>query len=644
LSSDFEKEFLGSFVSIIAAAAVVGALIVGVVLAPIFGLAAVPAMAYIAWRNSPQFKEQKARERTLELYGEARKLAPPDTDAVFARFVEELGSMDVAEVAYTIFVLEGYEPPDEPPAVCNSVEGARYRDQLLAYMSNAAKLGKVDDFVAELMRCLPKYDEGSGLFQATATLANDEIEALILPFYDDERFFHKLRRQIDRNYAEQKRVMPSAYKGDNCAFAYLKDTPLLKLENRIVPIDLTHRTSHMWVVGGSGHGKTSLIQYMVAKDLGEDCTVVVIDNQRQMIPKLANLDLPLDEVTYISPRHNLGINLFDVGYRKLKNNEEQINATVELLEYVLSGLMGAELTPKQQLIFQYAIQLAIAIPGANIHTFLDVLKPKGWCDYAAVVDGLAPVVRDFFNHEFDNETQFGATKKEIAWRIWGMLKNPTFARIFAAKHNPIDMYEELEDSRLILIDTDLNRLGEASSAFFGRLFVALLLRAARRRFEKRSRRVYVYIDEAPIYFDRNLASMLEQARKANIGLILAHQDLEQARAKGLLSSLTGNTAIKFAGGLSDTDARAMAGNMRCDYQFIKDQEPLNFAAWIQGQGTFSIRVPVGAVEGMAKRENLKELVAEMEENYGYRAEEEPEVPDPPTQSGAGDEMAPGDRL
>ncbi|TYC63992.1 hypothetical protein FMN52_00125, partial [Marinobacter sp. BW6] len=127
-----------------------------------------------------------------------------------------------------------------------------------------------------------------------------------------------------------------------------------ELATRQIPISLSNRTSHMHLVGGSGHGKTSCIQYMVASDLEEDCTVIVIDNQRQMIPKLANLDLPLDEVTYISPRNNLGINLFDVGYQKLKNSEEAVNSTVELLEYVLSALMGAELTPKQQLIFQYA--------------------------------------------------------------------------------------------------------------------------------------------------------------------------------------------------------------------------------------------------------------------------------------------------
>lgn len=623
---NFEEEFASIYGAFLAAGVLLAVLVLAVFLAPVIGLAAVPVVVLVGYRNSPQFKEKQAREHTLSLYEQAKLVSPPDISAIMERIAEALPDESVGVVAADIYTLEGYEVPPEPPPVCDSVEGARYRDRLLAYISNAHSQKNVDEFVTELIGCLPKYEMGAGLFDATVVLSPAEIESLIVGFYGPKGLFPKLKRQLDQNHREQKYELPTEYKGDNCAYVFLKDTPLLALAERHVPINLTNRTSHMHLVGGSGHGKTSLIQYMVSRDLSDDCTVIVIDNQRQMIPKLASLDLAIDNVTYISPRHNLGINLFDVGYSQLKNSEEAVNSTVELLEYVLSALMGAELTAKQQLIFQYAIQLTIAIPGANIRTFLDILQPQGWAKYANVIDELPQVVRDFFQREFDDEKQFGSTKKEIAWRIWGIMKNPTFARIFSARTNPINMLEKMADSRLILIDTDINRLGENGSSFFGRLFIALILQAARRRFERRCRPAYVYIDEAPIYFDKNLATMLETARKANIGLILAHQELDQARAKGLLSSLIGNTAIKFAGGLTDTDARYMAGNMRSDYHFIKEQEPLHFAAYIKGQGTYSVRVPVGVVENMEQRVNLGDLIAAMEQSYGYQPTAEPEEP------------------
>jgi len=626
LSSD--SDFAGFYLNILAGAIIMSAAGLALLVAPLIGLAAVPAVLLISYRNSPQYKEKKAKQYTYSLLREAMYVAPPDIDTIVDRFIKELPNETVGSVACDIYVLEGYDTPPDPPPICNSVEGARYRDRLLAYISNAQSRENVDAFIDQLIRCLPKYEPEGGLFEATAELTPNEIERLILPFYETDDFFHSLKRLLDRNFREQKNVLPSQYTGDNCAFLYLKDTPLRKLATRQIPVGLTNRTSHMHLVGGSGHGKTSCIQHMIAADLEDDCTVIVIDNQRQMIPKLAKLDLPLDEVTFISPRHNLGINLFDVRYQELKNSEEAVNSTVELLEYVLSALMGAELTPKQQLIFQYAIQLTIAIPGANIRTFLDILKPKGWQEYAGVIDTLPDVVRDFFHREFDDEKQFGSTKKEIAWRIWGIMKNPSFARIFSARTNPVRMEAEMAERRLILIDTDINRLGEDGSSFLGRLFIALILQAARRRFEQPERPVYLYIDEAPIYFDKNLATMLEMARKANIGLILAHQELEQARAKGLLSSLIGNTAIKFAGGLSDTDARYMAGNMSCDYQFIKEQKPLHFAAHIKGQGTYSVRVPVGVIEDMDQRVDLDELVKKMDETYGYQpVTEQDQTPD-----------------
>jgi hypothetical protein len=66
---------------------------------------------------------------------------------------------------------------------------------------------------------------------------------------------------------------------------------------------------------------------------------------------------------------------------------------------------------------------------------------------------------------------------------------------------------------------------------------------------------FVYVDEAADYFDRNIGIILSQARKFNVGMVLAHQYLGQLDTK-LQDAFAANTAIKFAGGVSNKDARA----------------------------------------------------------------------------------------
>ena len=302
--------------------------------------------------------------------------------------------------------------------------------------------------------------------------------------------------------------MPEKYTGDNCAFAYLKDTPLLALEYIERSVSLSNRTSHTHILGASGSGKSNLIEYLISRDLtADDCCVVVIDSQVQMIPKLADVDIDVDDVTYITPSWNLALNLFDVGYADMKKagieGERLINTTVDLISFVLEGMMGAQLSDPQKTIFQYAIQLVITIPGGNIFTFFDLLADDGHLAYSDQIKQFDANTRAFFQQDFGSE-EYKRSREAIRRRLQSMLRNPTFRRLFSATENKVDMYEELQDRKLILIDTNLPMLGKDASAFFGRLFIALIVQASHRRFGNRGhayKPVYLYVDEAHEYFD-----------------------------------------------------------------------------------------------------------------------------------------------
>jgi len=332
----------------------------------------------------------------------------------------------------------------------------------------------------------------------------------------------------------------------------------------------------------------------------------------------------VDEVAYFSPHHNLGINLFDMKTR----GEEDTIAVTDIMEYVLSGLMDAKLTSKQATCFNYTVQLLMEV-GGNLSTLRRLLRPGGLEPFHASIQKLPDTAKQFFLTEFD-QRGYASTKEEIMWRIDAMQRNPAFARIFDAPENPVDMEHEMANRNLILIDTDVNYLGEAGSSFFGRLFIALILKTSRQRFTGKHRPVYLYIDECAAYLDSRLELMLQQARKANIGVILAHQDLDQLRKAGILTTILGNTATKFAGRLSDADSRMMASNMKTSHEFLQSLPRYHFALSQIGEQTCAVTADPTLFENMDERYEHAELVAEMERRYGYVPKETSnEKPKPP---------------
>ena len=136
------------------------------------------------------------------------------------------------------------------------------------------------------------------------------------------------------------------------------------------------------------------------------------------------------------------------------------------------------------------------------------------------------------------------------------------------------------------------------------MLLALTLKAAmdRARLPAASRRsAFVYVDEAADYFDDSVARLLSQARKYNVGCVLAHQALEQM-SDSLRELVFASTSIKLAGGVSARDARALSAEMRTAPEFVltqdKDSGGTRFAAFVRAltPTAVSLAVPFGTME------------------------------------------------
>ncbi len=428
--------------------------------------------------------------------------------------------------------------------------------------------------------------------------------------------------------------------------AYLGGTPISDLFDGAIRITIPDqvRFEHHHIVAGSGHGKTQTLQYLIAEDLkaverGER-SVVVIDSQGDLINKIKQLKVfapgqPLhDRIVIIDPKDvewPVSLNLFDVGMERINqysqlDREQLINSILELYDFVLGKLLAAEMTQKQSVIFRYVTRLMLHIPDATIHTLVDLMQPGSEKVFAKHIAKLEGSAKRFFETEFGSR-EFAQTKSQVLRRLWGILENQTFERMFSHPRSRLDMFSEMNAGKVILINTAKDLLKESGTEIFGRFFIALIAQAAQERAtlpENKRMPTMVYIDEAADYFDHNIGIILSQARKYKVGMVLAHQYLGQLDPK-LQEAFAANTSVKFAGGVSAKDARAFASMMHTTPELIEDQPKLSFAAHIRGVSRQALPLifPAGHLEDLPTMsdEEWNELQILMREKYAVHYSE-----------------------
>src|SRR5258708_19036464 len=315
--------------------------------------------------------------------------------------------------------------------------------------------------------------------------------------------------------------------------------------------------------------------------------------------------------------------MFDVNRDRLSgyapvDREKILNATIELYEYLSGALLEAELTQRQGLSLGSLARVLIEIPDATIPTLRELMEDGE--RFRPYMEKLTGTARSFFATRFFDR-QFNETKKQILTRLWGVMSNTSLERMFAHTKSMVDIFELLKEGKIILINTAKDLLGQEGSAIFGRFFIALIAQAAVQRaallpHERRSS--FVYIDEAQYYFDENISNLLHQARKYRVGLIFAHQNLDQLGA-GLRSSVLASTSIKFAGGVSAKDANVLDSELRCTADFLmsqkKERDFAEFACHVRNftARALSVHIRLRYVESLPTM-NASELDVLLEKN------------------------------
>jgi hypothetical protein len=353
-----------------------------------------------------------------------------------------------------------------PPTDQEGLEAIRWRDRL------RHEIPRLRPAVVEEMRTasreairsasakLPPFSGDGEIISPVSSLVTPGtfIEDLIRPLAAD--LFPTFASRYEENVYRISGVIPSrtgkqpklvAPRDIDDPSPFLAGTPFANILGVQIATELPQsiRTSHHWIVAGSGAGKTNALQYLIARDLQRaargECSVVVLDSQRQLIETLSTLKLfapgqPLDGKLCLLDAADvefpIAVNLFDMKLDRIAgmsmlDREKLMNSALEMYDFIIGSLLQSEMTSRQSTFFRFVTRALFAIPGATVHTFRDLLQ-NGPQKYQSAIDSLDPTSRDFFATDFNNQ-QFKQTKDQVVARLYAVLGNATFVRMFSTQ-------------------------------------------------------------------------------------------------------------------------------------------------------------------------------------------------------------------
>jgi len=330
-----------------------------------------------------------------------------------------------------------------------------------------------------------------------------------------------------------------------------------------INLDPEDRRRHVYAVGQTGTGKSTLLENMALQDMlnGEGFAFIdphgdTAERLLAMVPKERT-----EDVIYFSPAdmdYPLGLNLFEFDNEDQKDFliQETINMLYKLYDPQHQGIIG----PRYESLFRNAALTIMADPAGG--SFIDI--PKLFNDQQYVQQKLQyvtdPTVRDFWLKEMpasQRSNEFGEVKSWFVSKFGAFLSNTMMRNIIGQVKSSFDMREIMDNKKILLVNLSKGRTGELNSKLLGMIFVMKFQAAAMSRASiPEDQRVdfSLYVDEFQNFSTDSFATILSEARKFHLSLIVANQFTTQLTEE-IRDAVFGNigTIIGFRVGTNDAE-------------------------------------------------------------------------------------------
>ncbi|MBU1136789.1 type IV secretion system DNA-binding domain-containing protein [Patescibacteria group bacterium] len=330
---------------------------------------------------------------------------------------------------------------------------------------------------------------------------------------------------------------------------------------KVFGIKSRDRRQHMYVIGKSGVGKTVLLKNMALQDINNGGGICIVDPHGEFVEEVLDR-IPshrINDVIYFNPvdtDYPIGFNILEVPEAKYKH------LVASDLMGIFTKIWANVWSARMEYILNNCVLALLDTPGATLLGIIRILVDQ---DYRqkALANVKDPVVRSFWLNEYASwRDQFrNEAIAPIQNKVGQFLSSSLIRNIVGQSKSTINIPEIMNSGKILLINVSKGRIGEDNSQLLGAMLITKIQLAAMERVrvpEEERQDFYLYVDEFQNFATDSFASILSEARKYRLNLIIAHQYVGQLvtdTTTKVRDSVFGNvgTMISFRVGAADAE-------------------------------------------------------------------------------------------
>ncbi|KND49451.1 MAG: hypothetical protein AB198_00685 [Parcubacteria bacterium C7867-003] len=346
---------------------------------------------------------------------------------------------------------------------------------------------------------------------------------------------------------------------DPNAITYFAETDARNKKTKF-GIKAKDRLKHVYVVGKTGMGKSTLLENMAIQDIQNGNGIAFIDPHGGTAEKLLDYvpENRIKDVLYFAP--------FDLEYPVAFNIMEDIG--VDKRHLVVNGLMSTfekiwvdAWSARMAYILNNTLLALLEYPGSTLLGVNRMLSDKAF--RTKVTENITdPSVRSFWFDEFAKYTERFAAEATpaIQNKVGQFTSNPLVRNIIGQSKSSFDIREMMDKKKILIVNLSKGRVGEGNANLIGSMLITKIYLAAMSRADKNEAELaklpnfYLYVDEFQSFANKSFADILSEARKYKLNLTIAHQYIEQMEEE-VRDAVFGNvgTMITFRVGAFDSE-------------------------------------------------------------------------------------------
>ena len=323
--------------------------------------------------------------------------------------------------------------------------------------------------------------------------------------------------------------------------------------NTLIGLTAAERERHMYIIGGTGNGKTTMLEYAIIQDIKSGKGVAVIDphgdSSRNIISHIPKERIK--DVIYLNPRdldHPIGLNLLELpagltGSELAHAKDMATEAIISVLQKIFDDNADTS-AYKIERTLRNAIHTAFVVKDTTLFTVLRLLTD---IDYRKKITRKLKdesLIR-FWKEELGKAGDMQRVKISSGPinRIERFERSESAKRMIEQPKSTIDFDDILNSSKILICNFPKGRLGEDTSTLMGTTVLAMLQLAAWRRDElETTDRVpfYLYVDEFQNFASQSFLALFSEARKYKLYLTMAQQSVAQLQDSSMINTILDN--------------------------------------------------------------------------------------------------------